>query len=96
MLIIFILFFFLSVSTARADLNYHYLIEDNSIIYERDDTSINQDLIQDLLVVEEKDNSLTILFSVKSEDQEVKSYYLSFLAPDIEMRFCLSISKSNY
>ena len=96
MIIIFILLFSIFSETVKADFTYEFVIEENAINYgieEASEPSLdNNDQIKDLLVIEEKDQSLTILFSVETEDNQAKSYYLNCLSSDRE----IELRESNY
>lgn len=93
MIIIFILLFSIFFKPVKAYYAYEFSIEGNSINYEIEELiEENNDQINDLLIVQEKDQSLTVLFSVETKDNQAKSYYLKCLDSDRE----LELKENNY
>jgi hypothetical protein len=110
MLIILILIFFsLSTSPIKADFNYQFSIRDNSIKKEIQETLLtetievpqveaNQDILTDLMLVREANQSLTVLFKILTQDSVPKSYYLACLNEDNQIQEDLTslLTTTNY
>ena len=93
MLIILIFIFLIFPQTVFADFSHQFSIEDNLIEHKIEKSVLeNNDQIKDLLIVEEKDKSITVLFSLETDLEEVKKYYLSCLDSDLE----IELKQDNY
>lgn len=90
-MIILFLLFLAFLKPIKADFSYQFQISDNEIKNQLAEHK-NNDQIKNLLLVREKDSSLTVLFSNKVPEDEVREYFLFCKETEEE----LQLSKNNY